>query len=73
MAVQQFGMLISGTIIIETLFSLPGLGNYYAQAVSYRDIPVIQAAVLLFAALILLLNLLVDLSYTFLDPRIRYQ
>lgn len=73
LAVQQFGMLISGTIIIETLFSLPGLGNYYAQAVSYRDIPVIQAAVLLFAALILLLNLLVDLSYTFLDPRIRYQ
>ena len=73
MAVQQFGLLISGTIIIETLFSLPGLGNYYAQAVSYRDIPVIQAAVLLFAALILLLNLLVDLSYTFLDPRIRYQ
>ena len=73
MAVQQFGMLISGTIIIETLFSLPGLGNYYAQAVSYRDIPVIQATVLLFAGLILLLNLLTDLSYTFFDPRIRYQ
>ncbi|MEZ4728628.1 MAG: ABC transporter permease [Caldilineaceae bacterium] len=71
-AVQQFGMLISGTIIIETLFSLPGLGNYYAQAVSYRDLPVIQATVLLFAALILLLNLLVDLSYPFFDPRIRY-
>ena len=73
MAVQQFGMLISGTIIIETLFSLTGLGNYYSKSVSYRDIPVIQAAVLLFAALILLLNLLVDLRYTFLDPRIRYQ
>jgi len=71
-AIQQFGMLISGTIIIETLFSLPGLGNYYAQAVSYRDIPVIQATVLLFAGLILLLNLLVDLSYPFFDPRIRY-
>ncbi len=71
-AVQQFGMLISGTIIIETLFSLPGLGNYYAQAVSYRDLPVIQATVLLFAGLILLLNLLVDLSYPIFDPRIRY-
>lgn len=72
-AVQQFGMLISGTIVIETLFSLPGLGNYYAQAVSYRDIPVIQATVLLFAGLILLLNLLIDLSHSFFDPRIRYQ
>jgi len=73
MAVQQFGMLISGTIIIETLFSLPGLGSYYAQAVSYRDLPVIQATVLLFAGTILLLNLLVDLSYPCFDPRIRYR
>ncbi|MCL4860514.1 MAG: ABC transporter permease [Caldilineaceae bacterium] len=72
-AVQQLGMLISGAVIIETLFSLPGLGHYYAQAVAYRDIPVIQATVLLFAGLIVLLNLLVDLSYAVLDPRIRYQ
>jgi ABC-type dipeptide/oligopeptide/nickel transport system permease component len=72
-AVQQLGMLISGTIIIETLFSLPGLGNYYAQAVAYRDIPVIQATMLLFAGIIVLLNLLVDLSYTLFDPRIRYR
>lgn len=72
-AVQQLGMLVSGTIIIETLFSLPGLGHYYAQAVAYRDIPVIQATVLTFAGTILLLNLLVDLSYTLFDPRIRYQ
>ena len=72
-AVQQLGMLISGTIIIETLFSLPGLGNYYAQAVAYRDIPVIQATVLLFASMIVLLNLVVDLVYTILDPRIRYR
>lgn len=71
-SVQQLGMLISGTIIIETLYSLPGLGNYYAQAVNYRDIPVIQATVLLFASIIVLLNLLVDLSYTAIDPRIRY-
>ncbi|MBI1295944.1 ABC transporter permease subunit [bacterium] len=72
LAVQQLGMLISGAIIIETLFSLPGLGNYYAQAVNYRDIPVIQATVLLFAGIIIVLNLLVDLSYTVFDPRIRY-
>jgi len=72
LVVQQFGLLISGTIIIEMLFTLPGLGSYYAQAVTYRDIPVIQATVLLFASLILVLNLLVDLSYPFFDPRIRY-
>jgi ABC-type dipeptide/oligopeptide/nickel transport system permease component len=72
-AMQQLGMLISGTIIIETLFSLPGLGHYYAQAVAYRDIPVIQATVLLFATMVVLLNLLADLSYTLFDPRIRYQ
>jgi glutathione transport system permease protein len=72
-AVQQLGMLISGTIIIETLFSLPGLGNYYAQAVAYRDIPAIQATVLLFATIIIVFNLLADLSYPFCDPRIRYR
>lgn len=71
-AMQQFGMLISGTVIVETLFSFPGLGNYYVQAVNYRDIPVIQATVLLFAGMILVINLLVDLSYTLFDPRIRY-
>jgi ABC-type dipeptide/oligopeptide/nickel transport system permease component len=72
-AMRQLGMMISGTLIIETLFSLPGLGHYYAQAVAYRDIPVIQATVLFFATVIVLLNLLVDLSYTLFDPRIRYQ
>jgi len=71
-AVQQLAMLISGTIIIETLFSLPGLGNYYALAVNHRDIPAIQATVLLFAGIIIVLNLLADLSYTLFDPRIRY-
>ncbi|MEM7134766.1 MAG: ABC transporter permease [Chloroflexota bacterium] len=71
-AMQQFGMLISGTVIVETLFSFPGLGNYYIQAVNYRDIPVIQATVLFFAGMILTINLLVDLSYTLFDPRIRY-
>ncbi|MEM7534281.1 MAG: ABC transporter permease [Chloroflexota bacterium] len=71
-AMQQFGMLISGTVIVETLFSFPGLGNYYVQAVNYRDIPVIQATALLFAGIILTINLLVDLSYTLFDPRIRY-
>lgn len=71
-ATQQFAGLISGTVVIETLYSFPGLGHYYIQAVSYRDIPVIQATVLLFASIILVLNLLADLSYTLFDPRIRY-
>ena len=67
----QFASLISGTVIIETLFSLPGLGSAYAIAVSYRDLPMIQSVVLLFAALIVLTNLLADVSYGFFDPRVQ--
>jgi peptide/nickel transport system permease protein len=63
--------LISGSVIIETLFSLPGLGSAYTVAVNHRDLPMIQAIVLLFAAIIVGINLLVDLSYGFFDPRIR--
>lgn len=67
----QFAGLLSGTIIVETVFSLPGLGSAYVEAVTYRDLPMIQAIVLTFALIVLITNLLADLSYGLFDPRIR--
>ncbi len=67
----QFSALISGTIIIETVFSWPGLGSYYIEAVNFRDLPVIQATVLAFGAVIIFFNLLADLAYGVFDPRLR--
>jgi ABC-type dipeptide/oligopeptide/nickel transport system permease component len=67
----QGSSLLGGAIIIEAVFSWPGLGQYYLSAVHYRDIPVIQAVVLIFGLLILGANLLADLSYGIFDPRIR--
>jgi ABC-type dipeptide/oligopeptide/nickel transport system permease component len=67
----QFAALASGALIIETLFTWPGLGSYYITAVDYRDLPVIQTMVLLFAVLIISINLLADLSYGWFDPRVR--
>jgi ABC-type dipeptide/oligopeptide/nickel transport system permease component len=69
--VSQLASLISGTVIIETLFSLPGLGNAYAVAVGYRDLPMIQSVALLFATVIVLSNLVADLSFGVFDPRVR--
>lgn len=67
----QFSALINGTIIIETVFSWPGLGSYYIEAVDFRDLPVIQISVLFFGAIIIVFNLLADLMYGLLDPRLR--
>jgi ABC-type dipeptide/oligopeptide/nickel transport system permease component len=67
----QFSALISGTVIIETVFSWRGLGSYYIEAVNFRDLPVIQATVLLFGAIIIFSNLLADLTYGLFDPRLR--
>jgi ABC-type dipeptide/oligopeptide/nickel transport system permease component len=67
----QFSALISGAIIIETVFSWPGLGSYYIEAVNFRDLPVIQATVLAFGVIIIFSNLLADLAYGILDPRLR--
>jgi ABC-type dipeptide/oligopeptide/nickel transport system permease component len=69
----QFGALLSGTVITETIFGLPGLGRLFVSSVFERDYPVLQTITLLFAGLFLALNLLVDLLYGWLDPRIRYQ
>ena len=67
----QFSALISGAIIIETVFSWPGLGSYYIEAVNFRDLPVIQATVLVFGVIIIFFNLLADLAYGIFDPRLR--
>jgi peptide/nickel transport system permease protein len=68
----QLGTLVSGAIITETIFAWPGIGRFVLLAVSQRDFPVVQASVVVFAFLLALINLAVDLLYAVLDPRIRY-
>ena len=70
---QQFSVLLGGTVIVEFIFLQPGVGSLMLDAVLLRDYTVIQGAVLFFAAVIVVTNLLVDLSYAWLDPRIRYR
>lgn len=65
-------LLIGGVVVTETVFAIPGLGSLTVDAVLNRDFPVIQGVVLFFSVLYVLINLLVDLSYLLLDPRIRY-
>ena len=64
--------LISGVVVTETVFAIPGLGRLTVDAILRRDYPIIQGIILVFSAAYVLVNLLVDLSYTLLDPRIRY-
>ncbi|MDC3414001.1 ABC transporter permease [Terrihalobacillus insolitus] len=64
--------LLGGTVIIETLFTIPGIGQLLIDSIYRRDYPVIQGVVLIISAIYVLINLLVDLLYAFLDPRIRY-
>jgi peptide/nickel transport system permease protein len=68
----QFGTLLGGTVIIEQIFSLPGIGRYALEGINLRDYPVVQGAVLAIALAFVVVNLLVDMCYGFLDPRIRY-
>ena len=65
-------LLISGAIVTETVFALPGIGRLTVDAILRRDYPIIQGVILIFSAAYVLINLAVDLSYMFLDPRIRY-
>ncbi|MFZ9336214.1 MAG: ABC transporter permease, partial [Burkholderiaceae bacterium] len=65
-------LLIGGVVVTETVYSIPGLGSLTVEAVLNRDFPMIQGVVLFFSVLYVLINLLVDVSYLFLDPRIRY-
>jgi len=66
------GFLMGGTVIIEKVFSLPGAGLLLIDSVSARDYPVVQAATLIFALLVILVNLATDIIYSFIDPRVRY-
>ena len=68
----QFGSLISGAFLTETVFGRPGLGRYVVQAIGARDYPVIQGTVLVVAVAFVLINLLVDVAYAAIDPRIHY-
>jgi peptide/nickel transport system permease protein len=68
----QMGRLAGGAVITETIFGIPGIGRLAMDSLLARDFPVIQAVVLLMAVAVLLSNLLVDLAYAYLDPRIRY-
>jgi peptide/nickel transport system permease protein len=65
-------LLIGGVVITETVFNIPGIGRLVVDAISKRDYPIIQGVILLFSGVYVLVNLLVDLSYTLIDPRIRY-
>ena len=67
----QTGLLLSGAILTETVFAIPGMGTWLAGAIESRDYPVLQGGILFVAIVFVLVNLLVDISYAFLDPRIR--
>ena len=67
-----FAILIGGVVVTESVFNIPGLGLLTVDAVLNRDFPTIQAVVLLFSFVYVLINLVIDICYTFLDPRIRY-
>jgi len=69
---MQLPVLIGGVVIIEQIFSLPGIGRYLFEAVNRRDYPIISGINLVIASVVLVVNLLVDLTYAYLDPRIRY-
>jgi ABC-type dipeptide/oligopeptide/nickel transport system permease component len=64
--------LVTGTFVVETIFGIPGMGRFFVTSISGRDYPVIMGTILVFAALLVLANTLVDIVYTWLDPRIRY-
>ena len=69
----QFGSMLGGSVIVENLFSWPGIGALLTQSVSQRDIPLVQGCVLLIIAFFLTINTLVDMAYVIIDPRIRFR
>jgi peptide/nickel transport system permease protein len=69
----EFAGLMGGAVLTETIFSWPGLGTYLVQAVSARDYPAVQGAVIFIALVVALINLIVDIVYSYVDPRIHYE
>jgi peptide/nickel transport system permease protein len=68
----QVPVLVGGSVILEQIFNVPGIGRYLLTAITQRDFPIVQGVVLVISAVIVLTNFLVDLSYSMLDPRVRY-
>jgi peptide/nickel transport system permease protein len=67
----EFGFLIGGVVVVEMVFSWPGIGRLIFNAINQRDIPVVQAAVVVLAIVFISLNLIVDLVYAKIDPRVK--
>jgi len=68
----QFGYLMGGAVIVETVFTWPGLGRLIVYSITCRDYPLVQGGVMVFAFSVVVVNLLIDIFYTYLDPRIAY-
>jgi len=68
---EQFAHLFGAAVLTETIFALPGLGRLLVNAIEWRDYPLIQACILVFGTIVILVNLLTDISYHFVDPRLR--
>jgi len=68
----QLPLVVGGSVIIESVYSIPGVGRYYLSAINTLDYPIIQAIVIFAALVVVFANILVDLLYSVLDPRIRY-
>jgi ABC-type dipeptide/oligopeptide/nickel transport system permease component len=69
----QIGAVLTGAVITETIFAWPGVGRLLIQSISFRDYPMVQGCILLIATSYVSMNLLTDVVYGFLDPRIRYE
>jgi ABC-type dipeptide/oligopeptide/nickel transport system permease component len=70
---MQFGFLLGGTVIVETVFAWPGIGRLAIMAIQSRDLPMLQGCMLVLTTMFVTINLLVDVVYAFIDPRIKYQ
>ncbi|GHH99394.1 ABC transporter permease [Neobacillus kokaensis] len=69
----QFGFLLGGSVVVETVFSFPGLGTLLIDSIQFRDYPVVQAEILLFACQFIVVNMIIDVVYSYLNPKIRYE
>ena len=69
----QIGGLLGGSVVTETVFAWPGVGQLLIQSINARDFPMIQACIILLSAVFVLVNLVVDILYMFIDPRISYK
>jgi len=69
----MFAALVTGTFVTEQIFAIPGMGKYFITSITNRDYPVVMGTILLYAVFLVLANLVVDITYAFLDPRIQYE